>query len=172
MLTGTVHQTCCCPSSLSNYSEVFVVPSEQEIMRTTVLLSITAALVAGSIACSNDPNTTRQQAASATEQLKRDSREAAGNIKKGAATARTDLTAAAQGVKEGLNDKSSSELNLNDANKAQLMGLPGIDEPRANAIIADRPYRRAHDVVSKGAISEAEYQKISTHVTAGSTSSQ
>jgi DNA uptake protein ComE-like DNA-binding protein len=52
------------------------------------------------------------------------------------------------------------------------MGLPGIDEPRANAIIADRPYRRAHDVVSKGAISEAEYQKISTHVTAGSTSSQ
>src|SRR4051812_25015112 len=96
----------------------------------------------------NDPSTTRQQAASATEQLKRDSREAAGNIKKGAATARTDLTAAAQGVKEGLNDKSSSELNLNDANKAQLMGLPGIDEPRANAIIADRPYRRAHDVVS------------------------
>jgi len=141
-------------------------------MRTTVLLSITAALIAGSIACSNDPSTTRQQAASATEQLKRDSREAAGNIKKGAATARTDLTAAAQGVKEGLNDKSSSELNLNDANKAQLMGLPGIDEPRANAIIADRPYRRAHDVVSKGAISEAEYQKISTHVTAGSTSSQ
>jgi DNA uptake protein ComE-like DNA-binding protein len=141
-------------------------------MRTTVLLSITAALMAGSIACSNDPNTTRQQAASATEQLKRDSREAAGNIKKGATTARTDLTAAAQGVKEGLNDKSSSELNLNDANKAQLMGLPGIDEPRANAIIADRPYRHAHDVVSKGAISEAEYQKISTHVTAGSSSSQ
>jgi DNA uptake protein ComE-like DNA-binding protein len=172
MLNGTVHQTCCCPSSLSNYSQVFVVPSEQEIMRTTVLLSITAALMVGSIACSNDPNTTRQQAASATEQLKRDSREAAGNIKKGAATARTDLTAAAQGVKEGLNDKNSSELNLNDANKAQLMGLPGIDEPRANAIIADRPYRRAHDVVSKGAISEPEYQKISTHVTAGSTSSQ
>jgi DNA uptake protein ComE-like DNA-binding protein len=141
-------------------------------MRTTVLLSITAALMAGSIACSNDPNTTRQQAASATEQLKRDSSEAAGNIKKGATTARTDLTAAAQGVKEGLNDKSSSELNLNDANKAQLMGLPGIDEPRANAIIADRPYRHAHDVVSKGAISEAEYQKISTHVTAGSSSSQ
>jgi len=139
-------------------------------MRTTFLLLMTAAVIAGSIACSNDPNTTRRQAASATEQLKRDSREAAGNIKKGAATARTDLTAAAQGVKEGLNDKSSSELNLNDANKAQLMGLSGIDEARANAIIADRPYRRAHDVVSKGAISEAEYQKIAAHVTAGSTS--
>ena len=136
-------------------------------MRTTFLLLMTAAVIAGSIACSNDPNTTRRQAASATEQLKRDSREAAGNIKKGAATARTDLTAAAQGVKEGLNDKSSSELNLNDANKA---GLSGIDEARANAIIADRPYRRAHDVVSKGAISEAEYQKIAAHVTAGSTS--
>jgi DNA uptake protein ComE-like DNA-binding protein len=141
-------------------------------MRTAFLFLVTAAVIAGGVACSNDPNTTRQQAASATEQLKRDSREAAGNIKKGAATARTDLTAAAQGVKEGLNDKSSSEVNLNDANKAQLMGLPGIDEARANAIIADRPYQRAHDVVRKRAITEAEYQKIAAHVTARSSSRQ
>lgn len=120
----------------------------------------------GGLACSNDPNVTRQQAANATEQIKKESREAAGNIKKGADTARTELTAAAQGVKEGLNDKSSSQVDLNSANRAQLMGLPGISERRANAIIANRPYQRAHDVVSKGAISEDEYQKIANHLRA------
>ena len=137
-------------------------------MRSQVCFSVTLALAIGGIACSNDPGTTRQQAAKATEQLKQESREAAGNIKKGAAVAQTQLGAAAQGVKEGLNDKSSSLVDLNSANKAQLMGLPGIDETRANAIIADRPYQRPRDVVSKGAITADEFQKISDHVTVGS----
>jgi len=140
--------------------------------RTSVRLQpyffLTVAVAVCGIACSNDPGTTRQQAANATEQLKRESREAAGNIKKGAAVAETQLGAAAQGVKEGLNDKSSSLVDLNTANKAQLMGLPGINEKRADAIIADRPYQRPRDVVSKGAITADEFQKISDHVTVGS----
>jgi len=136
-------------------------------MRSKTYLFLTFAFVITGVACSNDPATTRQQAAKTTEELKRESREAAGNIKKGAEVARTDLTAAAQGVKEGLSDKSSSLVDLNSANKAQLMGLPGIDEARANAIIADRPYQRPHDVVSKRAISAAEFQKIEKHVTTG-----
>ena len=136
-------------------------------MRSKTYLFLTFAFVITGVACSNDPATTRQQAAKTTEELKRESREAAGNIKKGAEVARTDLTAAAQGVKEGLSDKSSSLVDLNSANKAQLMGLLGIDEARANAIIADRPYQRPHDVVSKRAISAAEFQKIEKHVTTG-----
>ena len=137
-------------------------------MRSQVCFSVTLALAIGGIACSSDPGTTRQQAAKATEQLKQESREAAGNIKKGAAVAQTQLGAAAQGVKEGLNDKSSSLVDLNSANKAQLMGLPGIDETGAKAIIANRPYHRPRDVVSKGAITADEFQKISDHVTVGS----
>ena len=136
-------------------------------MRSKTYLFLTFAFVITGVACSNDPATTRQQAAKTTEELKRESREAAGNIKKGAEVARTDLTAAAQGVKEGLSDKSSSLVDLNSATKAQLMGLPGIDEARANAIIADRAYQRSHDVVSKRAISAAEFQKIEKHVTTG-----
>ena len=100
-------------------------------MRSKTYLFLTFAFVITGVACSNDPATTRQQAAKTTEELKRESREAAGNIKKGAEVARTDLTAAAQGVKDGLSDKSSSLVDLNSANKAQLMGLPGIDEARA-----------------------------------------
>jgi DNA uptake protein ComE-like DNA-binding protein len=137
------------------------------IIRTAAVVSLFA--FAG-IACNNDPNTTRQQAAKATEELKKDTREAAGDIKKGAETAKTQLTAAAEGVQQGANDKNSSQVDLNSANKPQLMGLPGINEARANAIIADRPYDRTHDVVSKGAITEDEYQRISGKVSAGSSS--
>ena len=83
-------------------------------------------------------------------------------------TVDADRAFSAQGIKEGLNDKGSSLVDLNSANKAQLMGLPGIDETRAKAIIANRPYQRPRDVVSKGAISADEFQKISDHVTVGS----
>ena len=137
-------------------------------MRTKIGISIISAIALVSLACSNDPATTRRQAANATEQLKQDAREAAGNIKKGAAVAKTDLTAAAQGVKEGVNDKSSSQVNVNTASKAELMGLQGIDEAQANAIIADRPYRSAHQIVTKGAVSEDEYQKIASRLTTSS----
>lgn len=139
-------------------------------LRVTASLFLVACAIGVTACNNNDPNATRQQAQQATEQLKRDSREAAGDIKKGAATARTQLSAAAQGVKEGLADKNSSQVDLNNANKAQLMGLPGIDENHANAIIADRPYSSAHDAVRKGAITEDQYRSIEDHVTAGPTS--
>lgn len=134
------------------------------ILKTALVLGTFLA----ALACSNNPGTTRQQAASTTEQLKQQAREAAGDVKKGADTARTQLTAAAQGVKEGLNDKDSSQVDLNAANISQLMGLPGIDEAQAKAIIAGRPYQHSHEVVSKGAVSEGEYSKIAPHVRVGS----
>lgn len=137
-------------------------------MKIRIFITIGMACAAFCIGCSNNPGTTRQQAANVTEQLKRDTREAAGNIKKGAEVAKTDITAAAEGVKEGLNDKSSSQVNVNTASKADLMGLSGIDELRANAIVANRPYRHTHEIVSKGAVSEAEYQRISSRLSANS----
>jgi DNA uptake protein ComE-like DNA-binding protein len=133
-------------------------------------ISLTLVLGLLSVGCTNNPNDTRQQAEKATEQLKRDSRQAAGELKKGTEQARTQLTAAAEGVKQGMNDKNSSLVDLNSATKPQLMGLSGVDEPSANAIIADRPYRRPHDVVRKGAISEEQYAKISSNLSAGPTS--
>ncbi|HVH88762.1 MAG TPA: helix-hairpin-helix domain-containing protein [Terriglobales bacterium] len=138
-------------------------------MRATFITAFVWVTAFGLVACSNNPSTTRQQAANATEQLKQETRQAAGEIKKGAQTARTQVTAAAEGVKEGLNDKTSSQVNLNTANKAQLMGLPGIDEVQADAIIANRPYRHAHEIVSKGAVRESEYQKIASHLSVSST---
>lgn len=131
-------------------------------MRIFILLFVLA--TAGVFtACSNDPNTTRQQAANDTQQIKQDSQKAAVQIKKGAEQARTDLTAAAQGVKEGL--QSNGQVNLNTADKSQLTSLSGITDQQAKAIIAGRPYGENHDVVAKGAISESEYQAISNRIT-------
>jgi DNA uptake protein ComE-like DNA-binding protein len=135
------------------------------LVRTLIRIA-PCALLLGSIACSNDPNVTRQQAANATEKLKQDSKEATVQVKKGAEQARTDLTAVAQGVKDGINDKSSGSVDLNHATRQQLMALPGIGRPRADAIIARRPYNDAHDAVRKGAISEGEYQNIASRVSA------
>lgn len=120
-------------------------------MRSLIFLCILGIALA-CIACSNDPNAIRQQSQQATEQ-----------VKKGAEQARTDLTAAAQGVKQGL--QSNSPVDLNSADKSQLMSLSGITDQQANAIIAHRPYRTAHDAVAKGAISESEYQAIANRVT-------
>jgi DNA uptake protein ComE-like DNA-binding protein len=127
------------------------------------VLPIFLAIAVALIACSNNPNTTRQQAANDTQQIKQDSQKAAEQIKKGAEKARTDLTAVAQGVKDGL--QSNPQVDLNSADKSQLESLPGITDEQAKAIIANRPYRSAHDVVAKGAISESEYQTIASHVT-------
>jgi len=129
-----------------------------------IILVIAAAAICGT-ACSNNPNKTRQQAAEATKQLKQASREAAGQIKKGAEAARPYVGAVAQGVRDGLKDKQSSLVDLNHAWGGQLMSLPGIHAPEARAIIHHRPYTSAHDVVTKGAITEQEYQRIASKVT-------
>lgn len=129
------------------------------------LVLVLAAAVFCCTACSSNPNQTRQQAAEATKQLKQESREAAGQLKNGAEAARTDLTAVAKGVRDGLKDKPSSLVDLNHAWEGQLMSLSGIHAPEARAIIRHRPYASAQDVVTKGAITEQEYQKIAGKVT-------
>src|SRR6185312_1433646 len=140
----------CMPVCACNYSEFSGFPLS-DVMRSLIFLSILGIALA-SIACSNDPNAIRQESQKATEQ-----------VKKGAAQARTDLTAAAQGVKQGL--QSNSRVDLNTADKSQLKSLAGVTDQQADAIIADRPYRTAHDAVAKGAISESEYQSIVNRVT-------
>ena len=61
LLEATIHPTS--PSHLRRGLPV----------RSNLLFTLTIALAIGGIACSNDPGTTRQQAARATEQLKQES---------------------------------------------------------------------------------------------------
>lgn len=73
-----------------------------------------------------------------------------------------DAKAVGQGVWDGL--KKSKTVNINTASADQLEKLPGIDEARARRIVRDRPYDRADDLVKKGVIPQAEYDRISGQV--------
>ena len=75
-----------------------------------------------------------------------------------------DAKAVGQGVWDGL--KKSKAVNINAASQDQLEKLPGIDEARARRIIRDRPYDHADDLVKKGVIPQAEYDRISGQVEA------
>lgn len=101
-----------------------------------------------------------------SEQKANDSRE---QVRKGAADAtaevKKDATAIAQGVKEGWNRDKKSALNLNSASKAQLLNLPGITKAKADEIVKGRPYSDKHELVTRGILSENEYDRIADAIT-------
>jgi DNA uptake protein ComE-like DNA-binding protein len=86
-------------------------------------------------------------------------------IKEGAAAAtaevKKDTSAVVEGVKEGWNRDNKGLVNVNSATKAQLLNLPGVTQPTADALINGRPYADKHELVTKGVLSENEYGRIS-----------
>ena len=132
-------------------------------------LLILALLCLSLLACSNSQNTekTRQQAADAAAQLKQDSKQAATELKKGAEEARRQGTAIAQGVREGWSrDGSNKVVNVNSASEADLLTLPGFTRKKAAAVIENRPYKDKRDLVMRGVISQTDYSRISSRITA------
>lgn len=110
-----------------------------------VLLSSGAFFLGVCLACTNQsPDQIRQKTAEETAAIKRDTK------------------AVAQGVKEGLSNKKS--VDLNKATKDDLGSLPGIDAHRADQIIAERPYANPHQLMSRHVLSEDEYNQIQDRV--------
>ncbi len=59
---------------------------------------------------------------------------------------------------------ASNQLELNSASRDALMGLDGIGEVRADAIIRARPFKVKTELVERRLIPEALYEKISDKV--------
>ncbi len=121
----------------------------QLLNRHSLSLAALALLLAGVTACTNskdNPDEIRQRTAEATQTMRRDTK------------------AVVEGVKEGMgHDKT---VNINKASREDLLSLPGITEHDADRIIADRPFADTHELVTRHAISDAEYEKIRDQVIA------
>jgi DNA uptake protein ComE-like DNA-binding protein len=122
-------------------------------MKRTSLLRLVSvialALIFASItACTtkDNPDQIRQRTAEATETMRRDAK------------------AVAEGVKEGMS--SDKAININNATREDLLNLPGMTERDADRIIAERPFKSAHELVARHVISESEYDKISDRIIA------
>jgi DNA uptake protein ComE-like DNA-binding protein len=109
-------------------------------------LGLLGCMLAVGAACApnQNPDQLREKTAEETAALKRDTK------------------AVAQGVREGLSDKKS--VDLNKASKDDLTSLPGITSQRADRIIAERPYANAHQLVTRHVLSEDEYSQIQDRV--------
>jgi DNA uptake protein ComE-like DNA-binding protein len=143
-----------------------------------LMLALAAGLYALA-ACNTTPQSPAQQeqqlkeqAAKTTEEVKQGAKQAATEGKVAAADAERKLDAIAAGVKEGIHDGSASDkpgagrVDLNSASEDDLTALPGISHSRARAIIDGRPYNSSHQLVTRRLLTEAQYERISSRVTA------
>jgi DNA uptake protein ComE-like DNA-binding protein len=65
--------------------------------------------------------------------------------------------------------RKAARIDLNRARLEELKALPGIDDAAAKKIVDGRPYRNAEQMVSKGILSKAAYDRIKELVSAGPT---
>jgi DNA uptake protein ComE-like DNA-binding protein len=56
-------------------------------------------------------------------------------------------------------------VDLNAASRADLETLPGVTAATARRIEANRPYDAPRDLLKKGVVTEAEYDRIAGDVT-------
>jgi DNA uptake protein ComE-like DNA-binding protein len=106
----------------------------------------------------------QQQAQQATERAKVAADKAAAEARVAAANAEREADDVAAGVKAGLHNGKSGGMDLNSATRADLETLPGVTAVTARRIAANRPYDTPHDLVRKGVVSQAEYDRIAGDV--------
>jgi len=131
-------------------------------MRTTRIfgaMGLAAALVFVAAGCEGDSaereKTIRDEAAKAAEKARPAVEEASRDVK-----------AAVDGAKEGWEKGKPKTIDLNSATEDDLTGLPGVGPREAKKIIKSRPYKDAHDLVTKKILSESAYEKLKDAVRA------
>ncbi|MGA7524183.1 MAG: helix-hairpin-helix domain-containing protein [Acidobacteriaceae bacterium] len=139
------------------------------MVRVTATLGLCVALLwvaSCSVSGHESDRQIQHQAQQATEQAKAAAQKAAADARVAAANAERDAHDVAKGVRAGLhNGKAGSDLvNLNTATRGDLESLPGVTPTTARHIAENRPYDTTHDLVRKGVVSQAEYDRIAGQV--------
>ena len=115
------------------------------MLRRLLLTATVSCCLACYAGCSNQsPDQIRQKTAEETAAIKRDSK------------------AVAEGVKDGLSNRHS--VDLNKSAKGDLISLPGITDRKADRIIAERPYANTHQLVTRHVLTEDEYAQVQDRV--------
>jgi len=60
--------------------------------------------------------------------------------------------------------QKETRVELNGAGRKRLAALPGLTGADADKIIANRPYANRRDLVRKGVLSEAQFEKLKDSV--------
>lgn len=92
-----------------------------------------------------NPQELKEKTARATEEVKRDAK------------------AVAAGIREGWS--RDKPLDLNAATKEQLLSLPGVTSAQADRMIANRPYDKTTELLTRRILPKSEYDKIADLVT-------
>jgi DNA uptake protein ComE-like DNA-binding protein len=135
-------------------------------------LGILAAALIGCTNSSTNQNDQeiRQKSAEATRDVQKSAKELAADTKVAAAKAVDGVNAVAQGVKDGVSsnkqDGSSDLVDINSASTASIAMLPGISISKAHDIVVGRPYKNAHALVHRGLLTQEQYDRIASKITA------
>jgi competence protein ComEA len=60
--------------------------------------------------------------------------------------------------------EKDTRVELNSAGRKRLASLPGLTAADADKIVASRPYQTRRDLVRKGVLSEAQFEKLKDSV--------
>jgi competence protein ComEA len=99
--------------------------------------------------------------------LKEGAREAGKKIKKGTEELASKASAAAQGMRQGWNQRNQNPnaVDINHASSTDLIAL-GLSHADTNRIIKGRPYKSTQELPDRGILSPATYRGIADKITA------
>ena len=120
-------------------------------------LALAAVVAVAAAGCGSD-------SAEREKQIHDEAAKAAAQAKPAVEEAGRAVKAAVDGAKEGWENGTQKTLNLNSASEDELTGLPGIGKHEARRIMAGRPYKDKHELVSRKILSASAYEKMKDDV--------
>jgi DNA uptake protein ComE-like DNA-binding protein len=134
---------------------------------TVFLFGVLAPALPG---CNQSDQQIRQKSAQATRDARQGAKQLAANTKVAAGKAVDGVNAVAQGIKDGVNSNKPGDtgdrVDINSASTARLALLPGVSISKAQDIVKGRPYKDVHALVSRGLLTEGQYNRIADKITA------